>query len=790
MAIPKQCKRLAEVDFPIASVGTAVLKREKKFPVPRGLPSTLHQWWARRPLGSSRAMLLALLLPDPCDPLCPAEFKIRGRQALQGIVNCGCTDEDLRKALLSFTAAFACWENTCHRAFLDASRALVRASTENTAPLVLDTFSGGGAIPLEALRLGCEALAIELNPVAGLILRVLLEGIPRSASQPREIEHVVRDLVAAVSTRLAACFRAAGKSPPPAAYLWVRTVRCEAPQCGAGIPLTRAFWIAKNGRRRIAIRATPTTTRGERVLTYELFEPSTDTEVQGATVKLARATCIHCDRVLPAERVRAQLRNQRGGARVIFDARGERAGGARLWAVIEASDRGRRYRLPTSDDYRGVLLAQEALDNLIAKIGPQVVPNESTPQDGTGSVGGGYRTRKYGIESFGDFFTGRQAFALAVFAAEIARLRDSGCVPETVPELLALALDKVADFGSSLSRWRAASEDIGNAFGRQALPIVWDFAELNPLHPAFVSFARAVGHAERVVSFVSSSVERPGQVALGDAQETGLPSESVDVFFTDPPYYDAVPYADLSDFFFVWLKRCLPGHPILRDPTDPTNALTPKLAEIARDEVRHLDRRPRKDACFYEAGMGRSFREGRRVLKPGGIGCVIFAHKTTEGWEALLSGLVRGGWTITASWPISTEMGSRLRARASAALATSVHLICRPRPDDAAVGDWGQVLRELPKRVGDWMERLQDEGIRGADLVFACIGPALEIFSRYSSVETADGREVKLPEYLEKVWEVVGRTALEHIRGTAEARARNGAASALEEDARLTALFL
>ena len=188
--------------------------------------------------------------------------------------------------------------------------------------------------------------------------------------------------------------------------------------------------------------------------------------------------------------------------------------------------------------------------------------------------------------------------------------------------------------------------------------------------------------------------------------------------------------------------------------------------------------------------MARAFAEGRRVLREDGIGSVVFAHKTTEGWEALLSGMIRGGWTVTASWPIATEMGSRLRARESAALATSVHLVCRPRPDDAPVGDWADVLRELPARVADWMERLQGEGIRGADLVFACIGPALEIFSRYRTVETADGGTVILSGYLEKVWEVVGRTALESVLGAAEAKARNGLAGALEEDARLTALFL
>ncbi|MCE7937791.1 MAG: DUF1156 domain-containing protein, partial [Chloroflexi bacterium CFX6] len=261
------------------------------------------------------------------------------------------------------------------------------------------------------------------------------------------------------------------------------------------------------------------------------------------------------------------------------------------------------------------------------------------------------------------------------------------------------------------------------------------------------------------------------------------------VWFTDPPYYDAVPYADLSDFFLVWLKRALPGHPLLRDAFDPSNPLSPKTREAVQDETK-VDNGHPKDRTWFEETMARAFAEGRRVLREDGIGSVVFAHKSTDGWEALLSGMIRGGWTITGSWPIATEMASRLRARDSAALATSVHLICRPRPDDAPVGDWADVLRELPRRVADWMERLQGEGIRGADLVFACIGPALEIFSRFSRVETADGRQVTLAEYLPKVWEVVGRSALEQVLGTAEARAGNGAAGAIEEDARLTALFL
>lgn len=228
---------------------------------------------------------------------------------------------------------------------------------------------------------------------------------------------------------------------------------------------------------------------------------------------------------------------------------------------------------------------------------------------------------------------------------------------------------------------------------------------------------------------------------------------------------------------------------LIRDPFDHTNPLVPKTRECIQDErYRGVDGRP-KDRAFFERTIARAFTEGRRVVRASGIGCVVFAHKSTEGWEALLSGLIQGGWTITGSWPIATERPGRLRSLESAALATSIHLVCRPRSEDATTGDWGEVLRELPGRVHDWMDRLQDEGVRGADLVFACIGPAMEIFGRHAKVETAEGDEVTLDVYLQKVWKVVGRTALEKVLGTAESKASNGAAGALEEDARLTALF-
>src|SRR5208282_3396626 len=266
--------------------------------------------------------------------------------------------------------------------------------------------------------------------------------------------------------------------------------------------------------------------------------------------------------------------------------------------------------------------------------------------------------------------------------------------------------------------------------------IAWDFGEGVLTSSSSGSFEVSAGNTLGGIESIGN-VREGASLQIADACHSPLPTESASIWFTDPPYYDAVPYADLSDFFFVWLKRAQPDNAILRDPFDPKNPLTPKAAEIVQDETKAFEGRP-KDRTFFEKMMARAFAEGRRVLKDDGVGSVVFAHKTTEGWEALLNGMIKGGWAITGSWPIATEMGARLRARESAALATSVHLVCRPRPEHKAIGDWAELFQELPNRIGDWMERLSSEGVRGADLVFACIGPALEIYSRYSNVEDAE----------------------------------------------------
>jgi hypothetical protein len=736
-------------------------------------------------------MLMALLLPDPCDSNCPEEFKQRALNILprvQGSVGAG--DGELRKELLRFIGDFANWENAANPAFLEAARGLIRAAHGKERPLVVDPFAGGGSIPLEALRIGCDASATDLNPVACLIEKATLEDIPRGGPElPDRIRRIGTEVIAAAGMELAEFYPTAPDGSKAITYLWARTIICDS--CGAEIPLVRSFWLSDKGKRKRALRYRVEKTKGQpSSLVFETFEPKNESEVPAGTVNRAKATCRCCNVVTAPARVRAQLASQEGGAEVVFDAKGRRTGGAQILCVVSVGNgSGRFYRVPTSNDYLGVWKARLRLEN-----GDLHPPSEPLPPQGSL----GFRVQPYGITNWGQLFNVRQKLGLLILAREIASRAGTD---EPVGHFLALCLGKTADLSNSGTRWKPGAECPVGLFSSPKVPPIWDWAEAVLTSESSGSFYSACERTAHTIEASLSFEFLAGTALVADAAKIPLPTEEAEVWFTDPPYYNAIPYATLSDFFFVWLKKALPNSSLLRDPFDSSNHLTPKLREAIQDETQMAEDGKSKNEAFFERKMAAAFAEGRRVLREGGISSIIFAHQTTEGWEALLGAIVSEKWVITASWPIATEMQSRVRARESAALATSVHLVCRPRLDDAPIGDWADVLRELPLRVGDWIERLQAEGIKGADLVFACIGPAMEIYSRYRRVEDAEGREIPLggdpsaPEpykrgFLAYVWETVGRLALEEVLGTAEARARNGAAGALEEDARLTALFL
>lgn len=638
----------------------------------------------------------------------------------------------LRRALLDFIADFANWDNSRDQRYLETARALTQSAhlslggAPGTRPLVVDPFAGGGSIPLEALRVGADVFASDLNPVAVLLNKVVLEYIPKYGQQlADEVRKWGEWIRIEAEKELSQFYPKDPDGATPIAYLWARTVTCEGPGCGAEVPLMRALWLAKKSNRSVALKFIPD--REKKRVDFEIIQDIKAQDVVEGTVRRGSATCPICGYTTPVASVRRQLKARRGGA-----------ADARLFCVVTTrpGQQGRFYRLPTERDLVAVRKASEELDRRKADhIGLlSLVPDEPTPQGGGSGAGRAFSQRNYGMDHFEDLFTPRQALALTmlvrlvqVVGRKLAEEKDAG-MAAAVQTCLALVVDRQADATSSLSRWHVTGEKHTATFSRQAIPMVWDFSEVNILSASTGGFPGAIEWVSQVCESIALVLSF-GQVGQATAMINPLPDDSAKLFLTDPPYYDAVPYADLSDFFFVWLKRTLGD----LHGTMLNEVLTPKDEECIVDEVKG------KDKAYFEVKMGEAMAEGRRILTPDGIGVVVFAHKSTSGWEAMLQAMIDAGWIFTGSWPIDTEMGSRLRAMDSAALASSIHLVCRPRENPSGeirtddVGDWREVLSELPQRIHAWLPGLAAEGVVGADAIFSCLGPALEIYSRYYS---------------------------------------------------------
>lgn len=848
-------KRLIEIDLPIARI-SAHARREKS--IRHGHISTLHIWWARRPLAACRAVICAALWPDPADPNCPRAFleaaathltafakrvnpemiteekhrlqatvshESRGRwEALAaGTLTLDIDDPStgfmLQLCLLDFIADFANWDSSTVPAYMETSRALTQAAhealggTPGTRPLVVDPFAGGGSIPLEALRVGADAFASDLNPVAVLLNKIMLEYVPKYCNADISMKdadgnerdfHGLAEAVrywgnwvkAKAENDLIRFYPKDPDGSTPIAYLWARTILSEAPGQGdipVEVPLVRSLWLCKKPNRKVALRwvrdtdglvktETMDVTYADGVIRtvrrplLEIFEPNRDSEVEGGTVARGSATCPVTGYTTRVASVRNQMKRRFGGA-----------ADSRLFAVVTTRDdvQGRYFRLPTPDDLaradEAAALAKRQSDAVVRGI-PEI-PDEPTPMGGGRGAGRAFSQRNYGMDTFRDLFAPRQRLLLATLASYARQLElvASSASPlgvtDAIQAFLACGVDRVAEHATSLCRWNASGPKMQATFGRQALPMMWDFCEASPLGGSVGSWENIL-ECLLVPLAVTDGIHTVGVAAQSNAASHPMPNESASAFITDPPYYDAVPYSDLSDFFYVWQRRTAP--PALSHLFEAS--LTPKANECIVDEVKGLD------ASAFETCMRKSMSEGRRVLQPSGIGLVVFAHKSTAGWESQLQAMIDGGWIMTASWPIDTEMATRLRAMDSAALASSVHLVCRPRENadgklTESVGEWRDVLGELPKRIHEWMPRLAAEGVVGADAIFACLGPALEIFSRYSQVEKANGEPATLSEYLEFVWAAVSTEALALIFKDADA-------SGLEPDARLTAMWL
>ena len=793
-------KRLIEVDLPIKRI-SAHARREKS--IRHGHISTLHIWWARRPLAACRAVICASLWIDPVDELCPQEFRDKAARIINDFAKKVATDKDLanhcsteswskwkvlaqpenqldpnnpqhlnilRYRLLDFIADFANWDNSTQPDYLETSGALTQAAHEalggvpGTRPLVVDPFAGGGAIPLEALRVGADAFASDLNPVAVLLNKVVLEYIPKYGQKlADEVRKWGKWVKEEAEKELADFYPKDADGSTPIAYLWARTIVCEGPGCGLKVPLARTFWLTKRSSCKVGVRIKYSA--GSEIPVCEVISGNITNLVTTATVRRGAVSCPCCGFTTPVQSVRRQLSKQRGGANDGF-----------LLAIVANDEAGKRiYRTPTKSDYEIVdkveaRLKQQRHSNTILSL----APDEPLPPNGTL----GFRVQNYGMQTFGDLHTKRQKLALATIASIIRNLEETA-ESIVVHQCLLLAFGRLQDLNSSLSTW--ADTVVGANRGQNRLPMVWDFVEAVPFADAGGSWSGQVDWVVRAINHVSMAISHTGIAMQAPAQMHPLPDDSAHLVATDPPYYDAFAYSDLSDLFLCWLKRATLDPKTLFS-LESVQSKSPKQEEIVVNPAASIDGRGPKDHIWFSSQMLLAFRQARRITKPNGLSVIIFAHKGMKSWEALLDSAIDSEWTITGSWPIDTERPSRQRAQESAALASSIHLVCRPRNTND-IGDWRDVLQELPQRIHDWMPRLASEGVVGADAIFACLGPALEIFSRYSSVEKASGEVVTLREYLEYVWAAISKEALSTIFKDADT-------SSFEEDARLTAMWL
>jgi putative DNA methylase len=779
-------RRLIEDYLPIEAI-SAEASREKS--VRKGHISTLHLWWARRPLVACRAAVYGALVPAN-------RFVPNGAG-------------DSKKKSLGRANAAKFVERLCKypgdpKVIAEAQRHILEAHAERLTretgklvtvedieagraprPKVLDMFAGGGAIPLEALRLGCEAYALDLNPVAHIIQLCTLvypqkygradpteRGMTGSKNERGEstwgglaeevrywghwvlkkVKAEIGDLYPLIPDPAFKGMRGVVQdtlveedvSPGylvPVAYLWTRTVDCKNPTCKANVPLVKQTWLCKKKDRYVALKVIAP--KGMKRVRFEVVESRTEKELgfdPTAFSKAGNATCPFCGTVADSDYVKAEGRAARMGTQPMSI------------ICIRPGARGKVYLAPDNQTLPDDDTCRRRIADL-CQSNDLTIPDEPIVTDAKNSCW----THLYGLAQFRDLFTTRQILTLLTFVSEVrgAQTLITKCTcgdhARVITTMLGLIVSRLSNFSSSLCTWfYDGGRGIKHVFARQALPMVWDFAEGNPFYDQAASWLVCVQTvADELLPLALIEGSR-SVVRRGSALENPWPSGSFDCVITDPPYYDNVPYASISDFFYVWLKRTI-GHLY---PEHFSSQGTPKKQEAVADAIRHGGDK-RKATLAYENMMAQSLAEGNRVLKPGGLIAVVYAHKTTLGWATLVDAFRRAGFTVTEAWPLDTETTGRLRAQESAALASSIFLVGRKRESNAVGSYETDVQPELEAIVRERVETLWDQGVSGADLVIACVGAGLRAFTRLARVEYSNGEEVPAERFLSEVETVV-----------------------------------
>lgn len=861
-------KRLIEVDFPLEQVSLDSVHEKN---VRHGHISTLHIWPARRPLAASRAALIATLLPDPGDP---EERKAIYRR-LAGTVRerieqkkvGGRTVENRKRET---EGGILHWGRETSPD-LDWFREKIREAYGGRAPKVLDPFAGGGAIPLEAMRLGCEVTAIDINPVAWFILKCTLEYPQKLAGQTRPLpdfavndrdfmesflkgkgfkgaalkrqlaklgldedgKEVEPELIAhdpLLEADLAWQVRAWGRwvlaearknlaqryptyaefqalkpggkpfeprplqllepdengntdvaplnagfgktylddprnprwvAKPTVAYLWARTVRCKG--CRATIPLLKTRWLAKKDSKRVLLTVAPNADKTGVVFGIERNAPQVggnaaqrrehDKRRGAGTMSRSGAQCSCCPTIMTTEDIRLEAQAGRLGVQMTA-------------VVVDGSD-GKEYRLPTDHELNVSAVSVEELEELFSFL-PFGLPTEpisrERPSPNTRGASG---LPRYKLDQWFKLFTRRQLLAIGSLSQQVRTLPPvakslgySDVEVAAIVSYLCSSLDRLADAGSSLTHWQNGGEFVVNTFQRFVLPMNWDFSETNPLSETTGNFRAGVEWVSRVVDHaLVASIDAAESTIIQDSA-LKVTEGTFDAIVTDPPYYDAIPYSDLMDFFHVWLRRTLHGlgedfSVAFSEPLGPKWKAETNDGELV-DQPGRFDQDKAASKKAYEDGMAAVFSRCYGALAPDGRLVLVFANKNPNAWETLVSALIRAGFLVDGSWPIQTERGARTNAITTASLASSVWLVCKKRPAARPGWDTG-VLAEMRERIHSQLRTFWDAGIRGPDFVWAATGPALEAFSKYPVVKKADepNAQMTVSEFLREVRRLV-----------------------------------
>lgn len=738
-------KKLIEVALPLEAIN-AESAREKS--IRHGHPSTLHLWWARRPLATARAVIWSSLVDDPSSH--PEKFPTEEAQRQE------------RERLFDILTRLVKWENSNDEEILAEAKAEILKSTDGNPPALLDPFAGGGAIPLEAQRLGLEAHAHDLNPVAVMINKAMIEIPPKFAGMRPVNPNAGRQGSANAGWKGAAglaedvryygewmkqeAYKRIGHLYPKVkvpkeqgggeatviAWIWARTVKCPNPACGCEMPLVRSFVLSKKKGKEAFIK--PTFVDGK----FEYQVKNGKIKEEGTVVRTG-AHCLACGTSVPLEYVREEGQAQRIGAQMM--------------AVVAEGNNGRIYLAPNSEQIHAAEVEE-----------PDDVPISDLPEKALS-----FRVQVYGMKQHRQLFTNRQLTALTTFSELVGEaqlkaeadavaagmnndhiaLAEGGigarAYGEAVGVYLAIGVDRMADINNSLCNWSNSRGQSVHLFGRQAIPMVWDYAENNVFNGAAGDYTISLGSVIRAI--LGLGIGKVGFVKQFDAQsDCGLQNAMIS---TDPPYYDNIGYADLSDFFYVWMRQSLKGF----FPKLYRTILVPKEEELIATPYRHGGS-TEKARSFFEEGMYKTCCRVYSYAREDVPVTIYYAFKQSEseadelssektastGWETMLSAIIKSGFQINGTWPMRTEKEGRMVSNGTNALASSIVLVCRKRPETAMSCTRRDFINALHREMRPALEKLQSANIAPVDLAQSAIGPGIGVFSRYKSVLESDGK--------------------------------------------------